>query len=210
MECSVGDNIVATVYVYEANGGTDGTPGTKTRVDGQGANDGTDVRYATTDAYNPVATYPCVIPSSGFYYSYWKHHYLNISGTFTQVDNIRWYTDGAIGWTLGTGGVLNVGVRDAGDNGCPMDTEYDVATGTQGTTGHGIEDVVDGHGYYNSQTTKVADASGYTSGSPLTVDTTVYTGADDSDAVVSQIKIDDDATQGTQTDETLTFMYDEI
>jgi len=67
---------VATVVVKEANGGTDGSPGSKTRVDDQGANDGTDVRYCTTDAYNPVGTYPCVVPSSGTNYSYWKHHFL--------------------------------------------------------------------------------------------------------------------------------------
>ena len=62
--------MVATVIINESNGGTDGTPGATTRVDGQGANAGTDVRFATTDAYNPIATYPCVVPSSSFNYSY--------------------------------------------------------------------------------------------------------------------------------------------
>lgn len=202
--------MVATVVVDEANGGTDGTPGSKNRVDGQGVNAGTDVRYCTADAYNDVSSNPCIIPASGDNYSFWKHHFLDISGTFTQVDNIKWYTDGTIGWTCGTGGGLFVGLRDAGDNGCPMDTEYDVATGTPGTTGDWMDDVTLGHGYYKDETATPVDASAYTSGSPLTVDTAAYTSADESDAVVTQVKLHDDATQGTQTDETLTFVYDEI
>lgn len=201
---------MATVVVKEANGGTDGSPGSKTRVDDQGANDGTDVRYCTTDAYNPVGTYPCVVPSSGTNYSYWKHHFLTISGTFTKINNIKWYTDGTIGWTCGTGGGLFVGVRDSGDNGCPMDTEYDVATGTQGTTGDWMDDNTNGHGYYKDQTATPADASDYTSASPLSVDSTDYTTADDSKAIVTQVKIATDATQGLQSDETLTWTYDEI
>ncbi|MEA3281671.1 MAG: hypothetical protein U9Q68_03790 [Euryarchaeota archaeon] len=203
--------MVATVQVYEANGGSDGAPGTKNRVDGQGVNAGTDVRYCTADAYNDGSSNPCIIPASGDNHSFWKHTYLNISGAaFTQVDNIRWYTDSAIGWTCGTGGGLYVGVRDAGDNGAPMDTEYDVATGTIGTTGHWMDDVTNGHSYYKDQTAPPADAATYTSASPLTVDTAAYTSADESDAVVTQVKIHDDATQGTQADETLTFVYDEI
>jgi len=202
--------MVATIVVKEANGGTDGSPGSETQVDGQGANDGTDVRYCTTDAYNPGSSYPCVVPSSGMNYSYWKHHYLNISGTFTKVNNIRWYTDGTIGWSCGTNGGLFVGVRDSGDNGAPMPTNYEVATGTQGTTGDYMDDATNGHGYYKDQTAEPADASNYTSASPLTVDTTDHTSTGDSKAVVTQVKIAPDATQGTQSDETLTWIYDEI
>ena len=202
--------MVATVVVHESNGGSDGSPGTQTRVDGQSANDGTDVRYCTADTYNPVANYPCVVPSSGTNYSYWKHHHLDISGTFTKVNNVRWYTDGSIGWTCGTGGGLFVGVRDSGDNGVPMPTNYEVATGTQGTTGDWMDDATNGHTYYNGQTATPADASNYTSSSPLTVDSTDHTTAGDSKAVVTQVKIVTDATQGTQNDETLTFVYDEI
>lgn len=202
--------MVATVIINESNGGTDGTPGATTRVDGQGANAGTDVRFATTDAYNPIATYPCVVPSSGDNYSYWKHISLGISGTFTTVNNINFYTDGTIGWTCGTGGGLYVGVRDAGDSGCPMDAEYDIATGTQGTTGDWMDHVTNGHGYYKDQTATPADASTYTSGSTLLIDSADYSAADESDATVLQCKIHNDATQGLQSDETLYWAYDEI
>jgi hypothetical protein len=202
--------MVATVQIYEANGGTDGTPGTKTRVDGQTANDGTDVRFCTADAYNDVAAHPCIIPSSGDYYSYWKHLYLNISGSFTTVNNINFYTDGTIGWACGTDGGLFVGVRDAGDNGAPMDTEYDVSTGTSGTTGDWMDHGTNGHGYYKDQALTPATASDYTSGSELLIDSADYSAADDSDAAVLQVRIHDDATRGTQTDETIYFVYDEI
>lgn len=202
--------MVATVIIEEANGGSDATPSTKNRVDGQAVNDGTDVRFCTTDAYNPVATYPCIIPSASQNYSYWKHLYLDISGTFTTVNNIRFYTDGAIGWTCGTGGGLYVGLRDTGDNGCPMDASYNVATGTEGTTGDWMDDVTDGHTYYKDQTLTPVLASGYTSGSTLLIDSTDYSVADESDAVVLQVQLETDATQGTQADETLTFLYDEI
>lgn len=204
--------MVATVTVYEANAGSDGTPSTKNQVDGVGVNDETDVRFCTTDAYNPVATYPCIIPSADQNYSYWKHLYLNIAtGTgFTTINNIRFYTDGAIGWTCGTGGGLYVGLRDAGDNGCPMDTEYDVATGTEGTTGDWMDHTTNGHGYYKDQLAIPVLASTYTSGSTLVVDSSDYSVADESDAVVLQVQLETDATQGTQADETLTFLYDEI
>lgn len=198
--------MVATVVIKEANGGTDGAPGTKTRVDGQAVNDGTDVRFASTDAYNPIATHPCVIPSSSFNYSYWKHLFLDISGTFTKVNNIRFYTDGTIGWTLGTGGGLFVGTRTTGDNGAVMPTNYEIATGTEGTTG---DSMATNHAHYTTGGT-VALAANYTSGSTLLIDSSDYTAADDSDAVVLQAKIFTDATQGTQTDETLYLTYDEI
>ena len=203
--------MVATVIIEEANGGISGSPGTKNRVDGQGVNDSTDVRFCAADAYNPVAGSPCIIPSSGAtHYSYWKHLFLDISGTFTTVNNIRFYTDSDIGWTCGTGGGLFVGLRDAGDHGCPMDASYEPATGTEGETGDWMDHGDDGHAYYKDQTAVPVLASTYTSVSTLLIDSANYTVADESDAVVLQVVLEDDATQGTQADETLTFLYDEI
>ncbi len=204
--------MVAIVQIYEANGGSDGSPGTKTRVDGQNLGDGTatDVRFCAADAYNDVAANPCIIPLSGDNYSYWKHLYLNISGTFTTVNNVNVYSDGTIGWACGTGGGLYVGVRDVGDNGAPMDLEYDVATGTAGTTGDWMDDVTNGHGYYKDETATPASMADYTSGSSLVIDSTDYSVADDSDAAVLQVRIHDEATIGVQSDEIIYFSYDEI
>lgn len=203
--------MAAIVQIYEANGGTDGTPGTKTRVDGQNLGDGvaTDVRFCTADAYNDVAVHPCIIPSSGFNYSYWKQLYLNITGTFTTVNNINFYTDGTIGWTLGTGGGLYVGTRTAGDNGVPMDASYEVATGTPGSTGNTM---LTDHARCATGGS-VALAGNYTSGSELLLDSTDYSTADESNAVLLQVKIDtsvNGAANGTQSDEIIYMAYDEI
>ena len=189
--------MAATVDVQEGNGaGPDWT--TKTAI-----------RFCTADNHNPGSDNPIPIPESGFNYSFWKSICLALSGTFTTINNIRFYSDGAIGWNVGTEGELRVGVRDSGDNGCP-DGSYDQATGTVGETGHDMEDATNGHAYYKGQTTKSASVADYTSGSPLTVDTTDHTTPERTNHVVLQVKLDDDATQGEQTDETLTFKYDEV
>lgn len=204
--------MVATVTIEEVNGGTDGTPGAHTRVDGQNLGNGVDVdvRFASMDAYNPVAQNPCVIAASGDSYSFWKHLHLDLAGTFTTINNINFYSDGTITWTCGTDGGLFIGIRDTGDNGCPMDTEYDVATGSLGVTGDWMDHATNGHGYYKDQTATPALVANYTSGSTLLIDSTDYSAVGHTKAVVLQIRIHDDATQGSQASETLTFTYDEI
>lgn len=191
--------MTATVSVQEGNGAS---PTWTTITQG---------RYCTRDAYNPGDNDPCVVPSAGFNYSYWKHHRIYFSGSFTKINNIRWFASGNVktNWALGTGGMLLVGRRDSGDNGCPS-ASYEIAAGTQGTTGYYLKDVTNGHDYYKSQTADPADADTYTSASPLTVDTTDYTAEGGSKAVVTQVKIATDATQGDKGNETLTFRYDEI
>lgn len=197
--------MVATVGVYQATGGSDGTPGSEDEVE-------TSTRLQTKDQFDPTAeNYPIPIPESDFNYSYWAHVYLKItSAPSVKINNVRFYSDGAIGWNYGTSGELRRGNRDAGDVGCPMDASYDVATGTEGTTGHTIEDAVNGHTYFNGQSTKTADVESDTSGSPATVDSSDHTTTGKCKAVVLQVKVDTDATQGEQSDETLTFKYDEI
>jgi hypothetical protein len=194
--------MVATVNVEEGNGASP----TWTVI--------TQGRYCTRDSYNPGLNDPCVVPTSSFNYSYWKSHRIAFSGTFTQINNIRWYTGGTIktDWALGTGGKLLVGIKSTGDNGCPTGS-YDQAAGTQGTTGYDMDDTTNGHTYYKTGTSNhsaPADADTYVSGSPLTVDSNTYTSADASYHVVTQVKIFTDATQGDKANTTLTFRYDEI
>lgn len=197
--------MVATVGVYQATGGVDGSPGAENEITAS-------TRLQTKDQFAPAdTTYPIPIPTSGFKYSFWAHIYLKITGgTFTKINNIRFYSDGAIGWNFGTDGELRRGNRDTGDQGAPMDTEYDVATGTDGDTGDAIEDGTNGHDYYNTQTTKTANVQNDTEASPATIDSTDHTTTGKCKAVVLQVKVDTDATQGEQTDETLSFKYDEI
>lgn len=195
--------MVATVNVQEYNGAAPGVANTIT----QG-------RYCTMDSYNPGLSNPCVVPGTGFNYSFWKTHNIAFSGDFTQISNIRWYTSGSIrtNWALGTSGGLFVGVKSTGDNGMPV-ASYDEAAGTVGTTGYEMDDVTNGHTYYKSGTSNHAvpvDADTYISSNTLLVDSTAYTSADVSKCVVTQVHIADDATQGDKAAETLTWRYDEI
>lgn len=199
--------MAATVKVYQGYGGSDGSP-TESEITSS-------TRLQTKDQFAPTDTsYPIPIPTSGFKYSMWIHVYLKITvAPSVKINNIRFYSDGTIGWNFGSGGELRRGHRDAGDQGCPMDTEYDLATGTDGDTGDEIEDAVDGHGYYNEQTTKTSNVASDTVGSPATVDSTDHTTTGKCKAVVLQVKVDtaaNGAVQGEQTDETLTFKFDEI
>ena len=156
----------------------------------------TNCRFNTSDEHEPVLTYPIPIPAAGFNYSYWKSVAINIADTFTQVGNIRHYCDGAIGWALGTDGECgrgNVGLADG---------SYAQSTGTPGTTG----DVMTDHAGIAS----VSDIADDDSGTPFTVDSGDHTEAERSKHIVMQVKVDTDATRGTQVAETFTWMYDEI
>ena len=189
--------MAATVEIQEGNG----SGPTWTAV--------TSARYCTDDDYNPGTNNPIPIPTSGFNYSYWKSHCLAITGgTFTQISNIQWYPSD-FSWTLGTNGEVRVGQRDSGDHGCP-DASYQQAAGTTGTTGYAIEDGTNGHAYYKDQTTPVASITTYSSSSKMTVDSGTYTSTGRTKHIVTQVKVDTDATQGEQPDITYTFTWDEI
>jgi hypothetical protein len=202
--------MAATVTVVEWNGGTNGSPGyTTLNTNGNGTS-----RYCNWD--NPCIqslANPCIVPAANFSYSYWKHHSLNISGTYTQVNNIRWYADaGGIGWTFGANADsgLRIGMRSAGDNGCPG-ANYTVAPGT---TANGTNFFSSGgHPYFKTGTGATPTfANNYVAATPVTIDTTNY-GPDTSNyskAILSQVWMSTDATQGVQAAETVTFMYDEI
>lgn len=195
--------LAATVVVKEANGA--GPTYTTVSV-------ASPSRFCTDDQVNPGASYPCVIPTSAFNYSYWKHFCLDISGTFTKINNVRWYTDGTINWDLGTGGMVMIAKRDSGDHGCPV-ASYQQAAGVQGTSGYYLKDATNGHAYYKGQTVNPANVTTYVSGSPILIDSTDHTVAEKTKSAVLQVKIDtagNGAVQGEKADETFTFMYDEI
>jgi hypothetical protein len=166
-----------------------------------------------TNQVTPQTDYPVPIPAAGFNYSYWKHVCLDIAGSGFTITNIRHYADAPpIGWNFGSGGELRRGNRDSGDHGVPLATDYEQATGTEGTTGYDIGDGSDGHDYFKGETTPTADVASDTSGSPATIDSTSHTSAEKSKAVCLQVKVDtaaNGAVQGTQTAETLTWKYDE-
>jgi len=199
--------MVATVEVREING-------TKASMTCSGL---TSARYCTTDSAIPGTGNSIPIPTSGYNFSFWKHHGLYMHGAFTQIDNIRWFTDGTIGWNLGTSGGLYVGMCSGTDKGIWTSnaiagsvTEYVHASGTVGTTGIPL---YSGHAKVIENTLASAWnlASVYTTAASLIVDTTTHTASGDiSKLLLTQVAVDTDATQGTQDPETVTFRYDEI
>ena len=197
--------MVAVFSVYFDTVGTDASPGTSTDVDALGA---PALRFKTNDNTTIDAIDPVPVPSSGTNYSYWKQIYLKCdTAPDTQVDNIKFYTDGT---GFGTGITLNVGLqfptKNSGSN-----AGYEVAStgGTSGTTG--IE-LTSGHALVST----VASAFDYTQASPLTgptisEDSSIINAiGETSNYLILQVAVASTATPGNKTDETLTFQYDEI
>ena len=137
--------MAATVNIQEINGAS----ATYTNV--------TSIRFCNADNYNPGLDYPCIVPGSGFSYSYWKSLLLDLAGTFTRINNVRLYSDGAIGWTLGTGGLLRLAVHPNGDMGV---STYQQSTGTL-DSGDAVEDATNGHQGYIAAGTAWAASTAY-------------------------------------------------
>ena len=174
-------------------------------------------RLCTADTTAPGTANPIPIPAAGFNYSFWMSLHLTISAmnAATLLNNHKFYTDGTIAWTFGSGGALLVCSKTTGDKGVPV-ASYAQATGTTGTTGYFVDDVTNGHAYYKTGTSNflaAVSAATLTSGAPLVVDTGDHVGAEGFKGIVTQVKCDtvaNGATRGAQAAETGTFSYDEV
>ena len=114
---------------------------------------------------------------------------VNLTGT---LNNIKVYSDGALGW--GTGWGLSVATAST----------YTQAAGTSGVSGTLVST-----GNY-SGLTGLAAAATYTSAAPLSVGGTLTaTTGKASDFVVYQGSVASTASPGTPASETLTIRYDE-
>jgi len=135
----------------------------------------------------PGTQYPLVRPNDATTgRSFWKSFALVAETSAGGLNNVKWYTDGTLGWT-------GCGVR-VGTTGT-----YVQATGTTGTSG-------------TSSTIATSAFSVHTSGAKLSV-TNSYTsgtsGVKFTDYVVMQCDVASGANPGTQTAETITWEYDE-
>jgi len=182
-------------------GGTDNTPGTEQNTDGLGP---PNVRFKTADDATIDTNSPIPIPAAGTNYSFWKQIYLYCAtAPDTQVDNVKFYTDGG---AFGTGIVTNIG-DELPVKSSTADTGYDVATGTIGTTG----DVMTDH----TDITAVTDAFSFTSGSPKSITTSEAGSVIDAigettNYIVLQMAVGTTASPGDLANETFTYQYDEI
>ncbi len=184
--------MAATVIIKEYNGAAPGTKTDKTS--------GT-VRFKNADDATVDLSDPLVVPTSGREYAYEKYLRLQITdaGGFTQIDNLRAYSDGANNfgtgvktWYAVTGSYRPPEIPNEAD-----DPPRSTAAG--------------------SPQENMADFFAATSGSPIDLDA-INTGpfTDGSpaeeigDFLVLVLEVETTASQGVLTAETLTFAYDEI
>jgi hypothetical protein len=184
------------------NGGSDGAPANNTVTDALGP---PRLKFKTAgdptiDNVNPIPK-----PTSGTVYSFWKQVCLKCSvAPSSQCDNFKWYTDGG---GFGTGIALKIGTQT------PTRTHssyagYEVATGTVGETG---DEMVAAHAGLSSS----SDAFGYTSAAPKSVSCSEAGDIMDAqnettDYIILQAEVIQTASAGTPSNETLSWMWDEI
>jgi len=154
------------------------------------------LRFCTSDDYNPGTNYPVPIPGAGTYYSYCKSvaFYVSVAPD-TSITGLYIYSDGTLGW--GTGCTVYIGDQ--------YPSAYVQSTGTPGTTGTEMT------AFYTGITGK-SDLFGYTSGSPKgTIDQTATTGTGRySEYVVLQLAVGTTGTSGAKSAETITWKYNEV
>lgn len=184
----------ANITIQELNGASPGTPTDKTS--------GT-VRFKNADNATVDLNDPLVVPSADTEYSYQKYLRLRDEGdNYTQITNIRAYTDGA-GFNIGSPGAAKVWYATSAGYAAP-----EVPTQT-----------VDPPQYPNSgsPTAAMQDLFGATSGAPIDLDAAFpgpYTPGSPSeyigDFLVLVAEVEIGSVSGLLTAETLTFAWDEI
>ena len=103
--------MAATLKEYFDFGGTDANPGTNQEVDTLGP---PRLKFKTADDATIDNNNPISVPDAGTNYSYWKQIYLKCTvAPSTQIDNVKWYTDGG---GFGTGITIKAGTETSTDD----------------------------------------------------------------------------------------------
>lgn len=160
----------------------------------------THFRFSTSDNhYTTETTNPIPIPTAGTKYSYWvcTRLYASVTPTGT-VNNLKWYTDGANGWT---GVTMEVGTSSA----------YSQATGTPGDTGNELTDTNYTNGTLAPTDPAADNAFTYDVTTPLSVTGSISnpTTGPFGDYLALQLSVGSGASAGEIADETMTWQYDE-
>lgn len=155
----------------------------------------TNLRFKLADNNDQDANNPCVKPSAGTNYSWWKHIALYCTvAPDTAINNIKLYTDGSLAWA---GCTMYVGDQTL------LFNQYD--QGETGGADTGAE-MVANHTNIASKT----DLFTYASGSPMSISGSIaYTTGRITNLVVLQVNIGTGAGAGQMPQETLTWRYDE-
>ncbi|MCP6727658.1 MAG: hypothetical protein KJI69_06630, partial [Patescibacteria group bacterium] len=159
-----------------------------------------ELRFKQADNATIDSSDPMPIPTAGTEFSRWKQIYLVCTtAPDTQVDNIRFFTDGT---NFGTG--ITVRVADQFPVKTDLlDTGYDVSDANAVMTTH-------------TDITTSSDAFTFTAASPLSGITIGEAGAiidainETTHYIVLQMEVISTASPGNLTDETFTLRYDEI
>lgn len=191
--------MVATFNVMLDTGGTDTSPGSSTNTDPLGP---PNMRFKYADDALVDSNDPIPIPAAGTKYSRWKSLYLKCtSPPNTQVNNVKFYTDGG---AFGTGITCRVGQQFPTKN-SGSSSGYRVATPVDTA-------ILSNYAGISS----VADAFTYTSGSPLTGPAITESGNiidatnETTNYLIIQMEVISTASPGNLADETWTLQYDEI
>ena len=127
--------MVATVNIFTDFGGSDGNPSNEQNIS---SNSPVHLRFKTADNNTVDSVDEIKIPETGTNRSYWKHVYLKITGgTFSRINNIKFYTGGT---NFGTGITMNVGNETPTKN-SNSNSGYVVASGTRGESGGQLDSV---------------------------------------------------------------------
>jgi len=205
----------AGVFVAEMNGSA-WSFANMTLLSGQGVS--VTARYCTMDSATPGDSNPIPIPDSGYNPSYWKTHFLYISGQnggtydFTYISSIRWYCDGDLfnwGSDIASGQVIVMDVSGDGSEYGLASGNYDQAYGAVGTSGAKLGE----HSAWNSASSNAETANAL--GSAFAVDNRKITPNDSagfvySKALVHQAWIGANAASGNPGTETFTWVWDEV
>ena len=163
------------------------------------------IRFKTADDSTIDANNPIPIPASGTKRSFWKHIFLEVTaGTFTQIDNVKFFTDGT---GFGTGITVFIGDETPTKN-SGSTAGYDQATGTVGDDGDELTTHV-------NITAKTEAFGNFTSGTPKTVSISeagaiINAIGESTNYVIAQMDVASTAGPGDLPNETWTFQYDEI
>jgi len=190
--------MAAIFNVMLDTGGSAGSPGIETNTDSLGP---PNVRFKQADDANIDSNDPIQIPTdSSTNYSYWKQVYLKCAtAPDTQVDNVKFFTDGT---GFGAGITTNVG-SPFPEKSSTSDAGYDPATSAVSITTH-------------ANVSSASDVFTYTSGTPLDgptiseTNSTITASGNTTDYLVLGMEVTSGASPGNLSDETFTFRYDEI
>jgi len=191
--------MAATMKVYFDFGGVDGSPGTEQDTTGLGP---PNIRFKCADDADIDVLNPVVIPGAGTNYSFWKHIYLFCAiAPDTQVDNIRFHSDGG---GFGTGISLKVG------------TDFPTKNNSS-SAGYEVADVAAELVANHSGISASANVFGYMAVSPAPLAGSISEAGgiidaqnETSDYFVFQLEVINTAAPGVLAAETFTFLYDEV